>query len=126
MKGKRQNKDSRWTGEEVVPGDKEDQKLWFLGLHRDKSSHQSPRSKQTQNKASWKPGPGVSKESQYSQEAGGWYSKGSQGQVCGPLGGDGNSDKSPPEMSWDNQMHLPEKKVGSHNNSSQEAGQAVI
>ena len=94
MKGKRQNKDSGRTGEEVVPGDKGD-----LGLFGDKSYHQSPRNKWTQSKASWNP---VTGSCQDSQGIGGWHSKGSQGQVCETLGEDGNSDKSPPEVSWEN------------------------
>lgn len=123
---RRQNKDRGRTGEEVVPGDREDQKSWRLGLRRGKGSQQSPRRTWTQSKASWKPGTGVSKENQYSQEAGGWHHKGSQGQVCGSLGEDGNSDESPLEVSWDSQMCLPEKKVGRHNNFSHRASQAVV
>lgn len=68
----------------------------------------------------------MSKENKYSQQVGGRHNKGYQRQVCGPLEKNGNNEKSPPEVSWESQMCLPEKKVGSHSNFSQGAGQAVV
>lgn len=68
---------------------------------------------------------GMRKENQYSQGAGGWHRKSSQGQIGGPRRKDGSNDKGSPEVSRESQMCLPEKAVGSHN-FSQGAVQVVV